>query len=708
MSSRSQTDVSLKELGIVMRRQIWWVVGLTLITLGMGLGLAALTAPEYRSFTRLFVAGKTPAFQGSAEPDPMQIIASPSPIPDVPTQIEVLQGIDMLSRACNDVGVTLQQDQATLKTDPQIVVREVGPTSVLEIAIDSKSQNAAQQVAGQVANTYRTYLNDLVKKQSENAVQFLDNLIEKQRLVVQDLGKKLQKYREENRVTGAESDAFDRAGRVTRALQSMRDAEAAKKATDEDVASLEAQLKNVPKYLDEDVRSTNVEMRAKLQGQLADLNSEREALLTRYTEEADQVKEIDSRIAAAKHEMASLPTDGQLTHSKHLNQTWVTLDADLIRARASQAASNAAYAARSQEFDATQKDLVTFTGSQGAHLELVRTLSDETTTLQQRLKAREEFIIRGNGVRNQVTVVTPATQAIQVKPNWYLYALGGLIIGLIGSIPLVRWRERKEDKVRTADEAYEIAGALPLGHIPALRATAGNGKALAKVDPTTARFESFRVLRSNLLTAMKDQSVKTVMVTSAGRREGKTDLAYNLAVAMAIDGKKVILVDGNLRQSSLHTKLGLEEAPGLSDILQVAMPETLDDAWHKQFQDKILECVRPSDSENMHLMTAGRAVEAPVEALSSEQMKEFHDFIRNRYDLVIFDSASFVTPADPQALAQVVDGVLVVINVGSTKKAAIRYAMDLLRQARARVLGVVFNKIEGSSDHIPHFYRQSG
>jgi polysaccharide biosynthesis transport protein len=179
-------------------------------------------------------------------------------------------------------------------------------------------------------------------------------------------------------------------------------------------------------------------------------------------------------------------------------------------------------------------------------------------------------------------------------------------------------------------------------------------------------------------------------VTSTAPGEGKSVTASNLAVAMALDGRRVIVVDADLRRPTLHEKFDMEQRPGLTNVL--VGHTSLDDA------------IKQTDVQGLFLLPAGPLPPNPAELLNSQAMRQLVEGLKERADVVIFDSPPFLATADAQVLAAMADGVLYVVQFGEAKKSAVRHAVDLLNQAHAKVLGVVFNKIDLTSRRDDYYY----
>jgi len=197
--------------------------------------------------------------------------------------------------------------------------------------------------------------------------------------------------------------------------------------------------------------------------------------------------------------------------------------------------------------------------------------------------------------------------------------------------------------------------------------------------------EAYRSLRANISFSSVDQAVKTIVVTSASPREGKTTTVINLGIIMAQAGPRVLIVDADFRRPSLHHIFGFlpngrKVLPGLSNLI----------VGNSRLQDVLL----PSGFARVSLVPAGIVPPNPNELLSSQRMKSVIEDLANQADIVLFDSPPCLLYSDAFLLAPLTDGVLYVVRAGSQDKSAQRRVQRQLQQTKARMLGVVFNDAE--------------
>jgi capsular exopolysaccharide synthesis family protein len=288
-----------------------------------------------------------------------------------------------------------------------------------------------------------------------------------------------------------------------------------------------------------------------------------------------------------------------------------------------------------------------------------------------------------------VEVLTRASvNSDPVRPNRPLLIAMAAIAGLFLGICFALLQEFLDDRVNAPEDARRVMGVPALGYIP--RIEKADQRLLTAEKAGGSLLESYRVLRSNVRFAAVGEPLNSIMVTSTAPGEGKSMTSCNLAIAMALDGKRVILVDADLRRPTVHEKFGIRNTPGLTNVLVGALP--LD----KALQD--------TEIENLQVLASGPIPPNPAELLNSNSMINVQEQLKQRADVVIYDSPPCLSVADAQVMSSTVDGVIYVVQLGSTKKSALRHGHELLRQAQSRVLGIVYNKIQVDNRRSDYYY----
>lgn len=213
-------------------------------------------------------------------------------------------------------------------------------------------------------------------------------------------------------------------------------------------------------------------------------------------------------------------------------------------------------------------------------------------------------------------------------------------------------------------------------------------------DPKSIVSEAFRVLRTNLQFAGVDKPLKKILITSSVPQEGKSLITSNLAISIASAGNKTLLVDADLRRPKQQKNFLLENYKGLSNLLAENLP--------------LESVINETKVENLHVLTSGPVPPNPAEILGSAKMKKFIEEACSIYDMVLFDSPPVNSVADASILSASMDGVILVVEAGSTEREAAMVAKQQLEKVNARILGVVLNKVEQKSGGYYYYYYYYG
>lgn len=211
---------------------------------------------------------------------------------------------------------------------------------------------------------------------------------------------------------------------------------------------------------------------------------------------------------------------------------------------------------------------------------------------------------------------------------------------------------------------------------------------ITKLNPRSPISEQYRTIRTNLQFTSVDHDLDSLLVTSSGPGEGKSMTTANLAVVYAQQGKKVLLIDADLRKPTVHYTFRLDNLRGLSNILIGEM--------------RLEDATVTSDIDNLDVITCGPIPPNPSELLGSRMMHTLLDHAKTLYDLVIFDTPPVLAVTDAQILANIVDGALLVVRSGETEYEEAIKAKEALAPARGKLLGVILNDRE--KDDMNNYY----
>lgn len=208
-----------------------------------------------------------------------------------------------------------------------------------------------------------------------------------------------------------------------------------------------------------------------------------------------------------------------------------------------------------------------------------------------------------------------------------------------------------------------------------------NAKLISELHPNSPITESFKMFRTNLGYTGIDGKQQVILFTSSTSEEGKTTSICNLAITYAQAGKKTLLVECDLRKARVHELFGIEQTPGLTNVL--AGKETLD------------QVIKQADGiANLDIVTAGPLPPSPSEILDSDMFKTFIEGVRLMYDVILLDAPPVLVVTDALTLNKVVDGIVLVVASSETKKKTLKRAKKSLDQIGAKVLGALITKAD--------------
>lgn len=316
---------------------------------------------------------------------------------------------------------------------------------------------------------------------------------------------------------------------------------------------------------------------------------------------------------------------------------------------------------------------------------------------------KEVGVAGGVGLNNISIVDRARVPAEPFKPSLKRTALLALLLGLIGSVGLALLFEHLDDTVKLPHELERQLGLPVMGIIPRekhRRPRGHSGEALALIaqeQPRAALAEAYRSVRTALQFSTPEGAPRVLLVTSAAAGEGKSTTALSLAIQFAQAGRKVLLIDSDLRNPSLHHSLGIVNERGLTSYL------TGDAAS--------AEVAKPTFVPNLFLIPSGHLPPNPAELLSGPRMASLLELAAEKFDQVILDCSPVLGLADALVLGHLAEGTLLVVEAGGTRRGHAQGALRRLRTAHTRVLGGILTKLDhrdsGYGYHASDYYYYS-
>ena len=307
---------------------------------------------------------------------------------------------------------------------------------------------------------------------------------------------------------------------------------------------------------------------------------------------------------------------------------------------------------------------------------------------------------RANNVRVLDGALTPT---VPVAPRLMLNLLVALVLSMVGGIGLAFLVDQLDSTVKNQEQLEREFGLTFLGIIPSIRsARARGGRNEGPIEntdryvldnPNSTVAECVRTIRTNLLFMAPEREMRSIVVTSAGPREGKTCTCVNIGATMAMAGSRILLIDSDLRRPRLHKIFDMTNDRGLTNM--VMDPDT-----------QIADMVRASGVDGMDVMCSGPLPPNPAELLHTKGFRRTLDRLLAAYDRVIFDSPPVVAVTDAQILGMQVDGAVVVVRAGLTTRPLLGKAVRLLSDVNVNILGCLLNNLDVTRRGYGHYYYQ--
>jgi capsular exopolysaccharide synthesis family protein len=323
-------------------------------------------------------------------------------------------------------------------------------------------------------------------------------------------------------------------------------------------------------------------------------------------------------------------------------------------------------------------------------------LSRYQTLYVMRLNSAEDLRLAAARYEDNLTLFSQAqTPTSPVKPRILLNTVLGLLSGAVLGVSTAFLLEYLDDTIKTQDEVSAVLDLPTLGNVTRIPGVKELKDGLiALKEPRSPLVEAYRALRTNVQFSLVGNPSASLLVTSAGPKEGKSTTLANLGAVMAQAGKKIILADTDLRRPTLHEFFEVPREPGLTDLF-------LDE------EPRVHDYLRETGIPGLRLLPSGALPPNPSELLSSPQASKIFEEMKAQADVVLFDSPPVLAVTDATILSTKVRGVLLVLDAGTTRTDVARQGQEALTQVGASILGVVLNRQKKGRGGYYHYYYYS-
>jgi len=538
----------------------------------------------------------------------------------------------------------------------RVQVIPVRSSRLVDISFTSADPQFAARAVNVLAEEYVQQNLEFRLENTQKSLQWLTQEVARQQNIVQQSERLLAEYRENQNALSLE----DRQNIVIARLNQVNDAVTRARTQRVQREALYRQIKEA-KDRESLISIVQNPFIQNLKGRQAQLQQERVRLLERYGDKHPQVQNISSQIA-----------DTQRQIDAEVDKTVAAIRSDYEAALAEeQTLSRDLEAQKSAAMDLNRKGI--------DYSVLQREAESNRQVYESLLQREKELRVVANSRANNVRLldraeVPSAPFTPDVNRAWMMALVFGLGLGIAVAFAI----DYLDDTVKTPEDVTGRLKLRFLGLVPKVR---GDRHPLLS-GPVPHDFgEAFRALRTALVASNPGEATRIITITSAQPLEGKTTTAVNIALALAIGGARVLLIDADMRRPSLHKALRLPNDKGLSDLLMG--------------QARMREVVQRTGDPNLLIVTAGRTPSNPSELLASDRMKAFVQQLRvGPFDWVIIDSPPVLAVTDAVILAPLVSGVTFVLGAEMTRWRLAERAIETLQSGHPQSISAVLNRVD--------------
>jgi succinoglycan biosynthesis transport protein ExoP len=548
----------------------------------------------------------------------------------------------------------------------RLEVVPVKKSELVKLSFLSHSPELSMNIANAMAAAYIDY--DLQSRvdASKEARQFLAAQIESTKATVEAAEKKLNEYAARNEIIFLDSE------KISISNQKLADMSSALNAIITERTQKEALLRELKESsgVDNPLILNNSLILA-LKGQHASLEAEYFNLSRTYTPDYPKMKNLKSQIDAIQErielEKARLIRSAESDYSAALKKE----------------------ASLKKNFDFQQKRVLEFQEKAVEYQILKRDVSVNKDLYNSLLQRLNEVGVSAMSTATNIQVIDSAIFPRQpAKPKIALNILLSIILGFMGGIGLAFLVEYFDNTVRDSQEIERAMHVPSMGIIPLQKDLISLKKPqlIYDADARNPMAEVFRSISTFILFSSPSKPPKTILVTSAGEKEGKSTVSLNIAQSLAESLGNGIIIDADLRKPKLHHSFELDNKIGLSTCLSGNM----------EFECSNGKLIRQTPAKGLSIITSGPVPLNPSALLSSVRMKDLLDALYTLYNFVIIDAPPVMGMSDSIFLSTIVDGTILVVKAGETPKDALVAATKIFRSVNSNLLGVVLNGVKKS------------
>jgi capsular exopolysaccharide synthesis family protein len=647
---------------LLLRR--WWIVALAISTGLLAAAWRSNTQPvAFRSTARLVVGGKMALQEKASYSEEVSLFFD--------TQIQMMRSAEIQRRAAE----RLQSLHPELAPSPVFVEAAQFPRAAIFV-LTATGSNAeyTQQFLDACIDEYLDYRKEMRSEKSENTVSALTDQLARWEKEVSASENELQNFQAQNSIAFLQEQGNSTGIYISKLNQQLSDLKT-------EYQLLE--LLNLDQTIDRKQKEKNAGDGSAIapagsDSVLGTNGPETDYLRAKQEIEVLKAKQAElSKVLRPKHpDMIQIAQD--IARQETLVQTFRTQTIDQLKTR------RESLALQIKNLEANIQEL------EAKGLVLTQKIAEYNKIKSKGERAREVYNqIRSNlssvdmsksTDQDMITKLESASPAETVKIGLVRLLVLGALAGLLVSAGILFLLDKIDDRMNSFAEFQSHFSEEVLAKIPG-EPQSGEAFPIDPKDTSRVAFlESLRALRSSIFyLPVEGKPPKTFLITSAVPNEGKSTVTTNLAVTMSYTGAKVLLIDGDLRRGSIHTKLGLENGVGIGDVLKGTAT--------------VEQAIRATKIENLSFMSRGAALSNPGENYLGKKTDELLKSLYPQFDYILFDSSPVLVADDTTSLAPKIDATIFVIRFSFSSARRSRDAIGQLQKRQANLIGIVCNGV---------------
>lgn len=552
----------------------------------------------------------------------------------------------------------IDEDDLVAAFQSHIGVSQVRDSYLVDVSFDSSDPAFAAQAANVLAEEYVKQNLEFRMANTQTTLEYLQGEVEKQQALVQESERQLAEYRATQDAISLEDGSNIVSQRLTQLSNNFTQA----RSTRQQREAVYKQVTSVdPKDRGTVSAIAGLPIIQTLRGQISTLERERARLQERYLANHPDLQKVNGQIADVQRQLTA-----------EIDRAVETIRNDYEVAQAEERS----FAAELRAQESTATDL----GRKNVDYSVLQREAESSRQIfQQLLQKQNELRVISSNRRNNVRLLERARvpggpYTPDLRRAWMLALALGLGLGIAAAFLI----DYLDDTIKTPDD---IRWKLKLPFLGVVPRVAGNDRPLL-TDTVPPHFgEAFRALRTALVNASSDHDTKVICTTSSQPLEGKTTTTVNMALALAIGGARVLVIDADMRRPSLHKALKLDNEKGLSELLSD--------------QTRMREVVRRTSHPNLVAMTAGMPPPNPSELLAGDKMRTLiRQLSQSPFDWVIIDTPPVLAVTDAVILAPLVSGVTFIVGAEMTRWRMAERAIETLQSGQPKSIAAVLNRVD--------------